>query len=41
MKHIVERHRGQLSIESRPGDGTTVSFTLPLAGPEAIEDAAA
>ena len=31
VKHIVERHRGALSIVSRPGEGTTVSFTLPEA----------
>ncbi len=29
-KHIVERHRGQLSITSVPGEGTSVSFTLPV-----------
>ncbi len=32
VKHIVERHRGHLSISSVLGEGTTVSFTLPLAG---------
>ena len=31
VKHIVERHRGRLAIESAVGEGTTVSFTLPLA----------
>jgi two-component system phosphate regulon sensor histidine kinase PhoR len=31
VKHIVERHRGRLEIESRAGEGTRVSFTLPLA----------
>ncbi len=31
VKHIVERHRGRLEIESRTGEGTTVSFTLPQA----------
>ncbi|WP_426162845.1 ATP-binding protein [Sandarakinorhabdus sp. DWP1-3-1] len=31
VKHIVERHRGRLEIESRAGEGTTVSFTLPQA----------
>ena len=31
VKHIVERHRGRLEIESRAGEGTRVSFTLPQA----------
>jgi two-component system phosphate regulon sensor histidine kinase PhoR len=31
VKHIVERHRGRLEIDSRLGEGTSVSFTLPLA----------
>jgi two-component system phosphate regulon sensor histidine kinase PhoR len=31
VKHIVERHRGRLSIESRPGEGTNVRVLLPIA----------
>jgi len=31
VKHIVERHRGRLEIDSTLGEGTRVSFTLPLA----------
>ena len=31
VKHITSRHRGQLSIESEEGKGTTVSVWLPLA----------
>lgn len=30
VKHIVERHRGRLEIASRPGEGTVVSFLLPV-----------
>lgn len=30
VKHVVERHRGTLAIDSKPGEGTTVSVTLPL-----------
>uniref|UniRef100_UPI0013DAF2D7 sensor histidine kinase n=1 Tax=Sandarakinorhabdus rubra TaxID=2672568 RepID=UPI0013DAF2D7 len=31
VKHIIERHRGRLEIDSRLGEGTSVSFTLPMA----------
>jgi two-component system phosphate regulon sensor histidine kinase PhoR len=31
VKHIVERHRGRLNIESRQGEGTTVHVRLPVA----------
>lgn len=31
VKHIVERHRGTLSIQSRRGEGTSVSVNLPIA----------
>jgi two-component system phosphate regulon sensor histidine kinase PhoR len=35
VKHIVERHRGLLDIESRIGQGTTVTIRLPrLVDPE-------
>jgi CheY-like chemotaxis protein len=30
-KKIVERHHGQIRIESEPGRGTTCSVTLPIA----------
>jgi two-component system phosphate regulon sensor histidine kinase PhoR len=30
VKHIVERHRGKLSIDSELGKGTTVTVRLPL-----------
>jgi two-component system phosphate regulon sensor histidine kinase PhoR len=32
VKHIVERHRGRLTIESTQGVGTTVHVRLPTAG---------
>ena len=31
VKHIVERHRGRLNIESKLGKGTTVHVLLPAA----------
>ena len=30
VKHIVARHRGRLSIESKPGSGTSFRVALPL-----------
>jgi signal transduction histidine kinase len=30
-KHIVQAHGGTIWAESRPGEGATVRFTLPLA----------
>jgi two-component system phosphate regulon sensor histidine kinase PhoR len=32
VKHIVERHRGRLSIESEVGIGTTIHVFVPAAG---------
>jgi two-component system phosphate regulon sensor histidine kinase PhoR len=34
VKHIVERHRGRLSIDSELGRGTTVHVLLPVATPQ-------
>ena len=31
VKHIVERHRGRLSIDSKLGHGTSVHILLPAA----------
>jgi signal transduction histidine kinase len=30
-KSIVEAHGGQISVQSQVGNGTTFTFTLPLA----------
>ena len=34
VKHIIERHRGGFDIVSKPGEGSHVAFTLPLASTE-------
>jgi two-component system sensor histidine kinase/response regulator len=33
-KKIVERHGGKISATSEPGTGSTLSFTLPVQGPQ-------
>jgi signal transduction histidine kinase len=30
VRHIVEAHRGRVSVESRPGEGSTFSIHLPI-----------
>jgi two-component system phosphate regulon sensor histidine kinase PhoR len=39
VKHIINRHQGRLSIESRVGEGSTFTIVLPLAVPEEDPDA--
>ena len=33
VQHIVENHRGKVTVENRPGQGVTFCLTLPLAQP--------
>jgi two-component system, OmpR family, phosphate regulon sensor histidine kinase PhoR len=33
VKHIVQLHHGSMNIESRVGEGTTVTVALPITGP--------
>ena len=30
VRRVVETHRGKLKIRSQPGQGTTMSITLPV-----------
>ena len=39
VKHIVNRHRGRLAIESKPGEGSTFTVFLPLATQAGVGDA--
>ena len=34
VKHISSRHRGALTIDSTPGEGSTFTIYLPVAGPD-------
>jgi len=36
VKYLVERHGGTLTLESQVGQGTTVTFRLPIVPPELI-----
>ncbi|QPC87188.1 PAS domain-containing sensor histidine kinase [Mesorhizobium sp. NBSH29] len=40
VKGLVALHDGTMMIESAPGEGTTVTISLPIAGPAAKEDVA-
>ena len=35
-KRFVELHGGTIRLESRPGEGATFSFLLPMQVPEAV-----
>ncbi|MFN3536404.1 MAG: ATP-binding protein [Brevundimonas sp.] len=40
-KSLIEMHHGELAMQSQPGEGTTVSFTLPIRRPVAESEAQA
>ncbi|MFY9607318.1 MAG: ATP-binding protein [Blastocatellia bacterium] len=39
VKRLVEAQGGQVSVESRVGEGSTFSFTLPVGGPSSVKRA--
>jgi two-component system phosphate regulon sensor histidine kinase PhoR len=39
VKHIVNRHQGRLTIESKAGEGSTFTVMLPLASTDDLADA--
>lgn len=40
VRHIVDAHRGRVTVESRPGEGSTFSILLPVEMPEPAGSAA-
>ena len=40
-KSLVEMHHGEMKLESEPGKGTTVSFTVPMRRPVEQDEARA
>jgi signal transduction histidine kinase len=36
VKQLVEQHRGTISIDSKPGQGTAVRISLPISGQQSM-----
>ncbi|MDH5201537.1 MAG: cell wall metabolism sensor histidine kinase WalK, partial [Candidatus Bathyarchaeota archaeon] len=39
VKHLVEAHQGEVSVQSKPGEGSTFTFVLPKNLPQDQESA--
>jgi signal transduction histidine kinase len=37
VREVVERHSGSVEVQSRIGEGTTVTVTLPIKAPNAAQ----
>jgi len=29
VAHVIEKHKGKISVESKPGEGTTIAISIP------------
>jgi two-component system phosphate regulon sensor histidine kinase PhoR len=39
VRHVIDAHRGRIAVESRAGEGTTVTVDLPAAAAQPVKAA--